>query len=86
MLRIQVDFLETPCQRILKLIMTRRGLVVKQEEYPGTDYVAMTLASMVQGPAKPLMEALLGSTEQGYLRWRTERVFSPVLRFREETE
>lgn len=85
-LRIQVDFLETPCQRILKLIMTRRGLVVKQEEYPGTDYVTITLSSMVQGPARPLMNALLGSTEQGFLRWKTERVFSPVLHFREETE
>ena len=85
-LRVQIDFLETPCTRVLKLVLTRRGLVVKQEEFPGEDFLANTMSMLLSAPgSKALLTALAGSAEQGFLRWKIQRVLSPVLRFTEET-
>lgn len=81
-MRVRIDFLETPCTRILKLIQTKKGLIVKQEEYPGTEFLSNTIATLMKTPSsKTLMSALIGSAEQGYLRWKLQRVFQPVLRF-----
>ena len=81
-LRVQIDFLETPCTRILKLILTRRGLIVKQEEYPGEEFLTNSISVLLNAPgSKALMAAIVGSAEQGFLRWKLQRVFSPVMRF-----
>ena len=34
--------------------------------------------------SKALMTAIVGSAEQGFLRWKLQRVFSPVMRFKQE--
>jgi len=66
--------------------LTRRGLVVKQEEFPGEDFLANTMSMLLSAPgSKALLTALAGSAEQGFLRWKIQRVLSPVLRFTEET-
>ncbi len=84
-LRIQVDLLETPCQRVLKLVLGRRGVILKQEETPGAEYVSLAMTAMLQkAPAKAILSAVLGSAEQGYLKWRIDRVFAPVVRLLEE--
>lgn len=84
-LRIQIDFLETPCTRVLKLIWTRRGLLLRQEETPGEDFLSGSMSMLLNVPgAKTLMAAVMGSAEQGYLRWKIGRVFSPELRFTAE--
>lgn len=80
-LRIQIDFLETPCTRILKLILTPQGLLLQQEETPGAGFLSATLSAAVKSPtAKALLSSVLGSSEQSYLRWRTERMFTQTLK------
>lgn len=84
-LRLRVDFLETPCTRILKLIQTPQGLLVRQQEFPGADFVGQSTDLAAQTPAlRPILSALLGSSDPDYLHWKLERVFSPTLRFRED--
>ena len=84
-MRIQIDLLETPCTRVLKLILTRRCVIVKQEEYPGLEFLTNSMGMLLKTPnSKTLMAAVLGSAEQGYLRWKLRRVFSPELRFEED--
>lgn len=84
-LRLQLDFLETPCTRILKLIQTPQGLLVRQQEFPGTDYVRQLTDQAAQAPAlRPILSALLGGADPDYLHWKLERVFAPALRFRED--
>jgi len=84
-LRVQIEFLETPCTRILKLILTRRGLIVKQEEYPGEEFLTNSMSVLLNSPgSKALMTAIVGSAEQGFLRWKLQRVFSPIMRFKQE--
>lgn len=84
-LRVRVDFLETPCTRILKLIQTPQGLLVRQQEFPGADFVRQSTDLAAQTPAlRPILSALMGGSDPDYLHWKLERVFSPALRFRME--
>ena len=84
-LRIQVDFLETPCTRIIKLIRTPQGVLVRQEETPNMDYLVETNLLAVSNPAsKALLATLLGSADPDFLTWKMEQVFSPTMEFQEE--
>ena len=84
-LRIQVDFLETPCTRIIKLIRTPQGVLVRQEETPNMDYLVETNLLAVSNPAsKALLATLLGSADPDFLAWKMEQVFSPTMEFQEE--
>ncbi len=85
-LRIQLDFLETPSTRVLKLIWTPYGLILRQTEWPGAGYVFDMIGQLSQTPVlRPVLSALLGSSELDYFSWRLQRVFDAELRFREET-
>lgn len=85
-LRIQIDFLETPCTRILKLVQTRQGLLLRQEETPGGEFLFNTMAVAIQSPAaKTLLSAVLGNTEQGYLHWRIQRMFTQTMKLTQES-
>lgn len=84
LLRIQIDFLETPCTRILKLIPSGHGLILRQEETPGAGFVSGILPTAASSAAKVLLSSVLGSAEQGYLRWRVERMFTQTLKLEKE--
>jgi len=84
-LKLQLDFLETPCSRVIKLILTPRGPVLEQTELPGADFVWNTLSESLQVPAaRTLTGALMGSTDPDFFRWKIHRVFSPTLQLRQE--
>ncbi len=79
-LRIQIEFLETPCTRILKLIQTERGMLLRQEESPGAVFLSNTMVTASKSPAvKTLLASVAGSSEQSYLRWRVDRMFTQTL-------
>lgn len=79
-LRIQIDFLETPCTRILKLILTPEGLKLRQEELPGADFVYNILSTQLQSSAaKAFLSALLGSSDPSYVHWRVQRLLTPTV-------
>ena len=84
-LRLRLDFLETPCTRILKLVKTPQGIIVRQQEFPGADYVCQLTGQAAGTPAmRPILAALLGSSDPDFLDWKLSRIFAPNLKFREE--
>jgi len=79
---IRLDFLETPCVRILKLILDGDGLLLRQEETPGVPYVFQKLRLAAQSPLyKPLLLMAAGGTEEDFLRYKTLQVLAPEIRF-----
>lgn len=85
-LRIQIDFLETPCTRVLKLISTKQGLFLRQEESPGAGFVSRIISTAAAtSTARVLLSSVLGSAEQGYLRWKVDRMFTQTLKLIKET-
>lgn len=84
LLRIRIDFLETPCSRILKFFRTPTGWRLKQEETPGVEYVLNTMTLAAPSPStKAWLTNLLGSSDTDYLRWKIAQVFSPTLQMKQ---
>lgn len=79
---IRIDFLETPCVRILKLILDGDGLLLRQEETPGVPYVCGKLCAAAQSPLyKPLLLVAAGGAEEDFLRYKALQILSPELGF-----
>lgn len=77
---IRLDFLETPCVRIVKLIWDADRLLLRQTETPGVPYVGKKLCLAAQSPLyKPLLLVAAGGTEEDYLRFKTAQVLSPEI-------
>ena len=84
-LRLQLDFLETPCSRVLKLVRRRSGVVLKQEETPNVDYLFDTMLLAAHNPAaKAILNSILGSSDAEFLQWKLGQVFAPVLELEED--
>jgi len=45
---IRLEFLETPCVRIIKLVRTEEGLLLRQTETPGVPYVMKKLTAIAE--------------------------------------
>lgn len=78
-LRIQLDFLETPCTRILKIKRLPQGWVLQQSEFPTMDDLLNTITLSASPATKTLMHTLLGSSDDDFLRWKLHQLFDLTL-------
>lgn len=77
---VRLAFLETPSVRIIKLILTREGLLLRQTETPGVPYVFQKLRKAADAALyKPLLLLGLGGAEEDYLRYKTLQLVSPEI-------
>ncbi len=84
---ICLDFLETPCVRILKLVLTENGLLLRQTETPGVPYIYEKLRAAAKQPLyKPLLLVAIGGSEDDYLLYKTRRILSPEIRMVKESK
>lgn len=80
---IRLDFLETPSVRILKLILTNDGLLLRQSETPGVPYLYDKLCAAARQPLlKPLLLIAAGGNEDDFLYYKARRIMAPELRLR----
>lgn len=78
---IRLEFLETPCVRIIKLILDGDGLLLRQSETPGIPYVFEKLRTAAQSALyKPLLLVAAGGAEEDYLRFKTLQILAPEVR------
>ena len=81
-LRLTLTFAETPCTRILKIILTPSGPVVRQQETPGADFLLQLLPDLSRNAAaRAIANTLAGSSDPEFLQWRVRSVFDQTLRF-----
>ena len=79
---IRLDFVETPCVRIVKLVLEGNRMVLKQTETPGVPYVYRKLSQAAQSALyKPLLLVAAGGTEDDFLRYKTLQLLSPQIVF-----
>lgn len=85
MLRIRLDFLETPCTRIVKILLTKSGPVIRQQETPGAEFLLQLMGGLSQSTAaKTVVSAILGGSDPEFIRWKVSRIFDQRLTFRFE--
>ena len=78
---IRLDFLETPCVRIIKLILTEEGAILKQTETPGVPYLYGKLRSAASQPLyKPLLLVAAGGSEDDFLHYKSLKIMAPEIR------
>ncbi|MBR7146219.1 MAG: hypothetical protein IKD11_00685, partial [Oscillospiraceae bacterium] len=78
---VRLDFLETPSVRILKLVLTENGLLLKQTETPGVPYFYQKLLAAAQQPLlRPVLLLAVGGSEDDYLLYKSQRILSPEIR------
>ena len=83
---IRLDFLETPSVRILKLILTDDGLLLRQSETPGVPYLYEKLRSAARQPLiKPLLLLAVGGSEDDFLQYKAQQIMAPELQMTEDT-
>lgn len=82
-LRLSLDFWETPFSRVLKLILAPTGVVLQQPETPCMDQIIQTALSFAPAAAKTVITTLWGNGEQDFLHWKLSCVFSPTLNMKE---
>lgn len=83
-LRVQLDFLETPCSRVLKLYLKKAGMTLKQEETPCMDKILEMALSGSLPALKTVIGTVFGTGDLEFVRWRMGVVFAPELPFTEE--
>lgn len=83
-LRVQLDFLETPCTRVLKLFLMPNGMILRQEETPCMDKILEMVLSDSYPTLKTVIGAVFGTGDLEFLRWRMSVVFAPELEFTED--
>ncbi|MBD5162488.1 MAG: serine hydrolase [Oscillibacter sp.] len=77
---IRLDFIETPCVRIIKLIWDGGRLLLRQEETPGIPYVGGKLCQAAQSPLyRPLLLVAAGGTEEDFLLFKTRQILAPEI-------
>lgn len=83
---IRLDFLETPSVRILKLILTDEGLLLRQSETPGLAFLYNKLQAAAHQPLlKPLLLIAAGSGEEDFLLYKARQIMAPEIRLKSES-
>ena len=77
---VKLEFMETPCVRIIKLVLDGDRMLLRQSETPGVPYVSGKLCEAAQSALyRPLLLVAAGGTEEDFLRYKTLQVLSPEL-------
>ena len=76
---LKLDFLETPCTRIIKLIKTDQGVVLQQSETPCIDRIFNSVLTGSHPAIVSLLSSVFGTGDLEFLRWRMSLIFSPAI-------
>ena len=77
---VRLEFMETPCVRVIKMIADRDQIILRQSETPGIPYIYHKLLAIANQPLyRPLLLVALGGTEEDYLLYKTKQLLSPEI-------
>jgi CubicO group peptidase (beta-lactamase class C family) len=78
---INVDFLETPCTRTIKIILGEGEARLCQTERPGEPFLHLLLAEIKQKlDEHPLISAAAEKVDEDYIAYKIQGLFSPVVK------
>ena len=84
-LKIKVEFLETPCTRILKFFIQKEFITMECLETPGTAFVMRgiwELATTIS--TKPIIGSTLSKVDKDFINYKIEKLFQPRIELEEE--
>ncbi len=80
-LTVRLDFLETPCSRVLKFVFgSQDEIVLAHTELPGEAFVSGTVSeALKQISEKPLLSGVIDRFGEDYAELKLKKAFSPML-------
>ena len=83
---VRLDFLETPCSRILKFVFDTQGnVLICHTEAPGEEFVAETTAELLKQLSDsqlPFVAGVINRFGEDYVELKLRKAFSPVLKLK----
>lgn len=83
---VRLDFLETPCSRILKFVFDQeQEVLISHSELPGEEFVSeMTteLLKQISESPLPLVAGVIDRFGEDYIQLKLKKAFSPVLKLK----
>jgi len=79
-LKLQLDFLETPFSRIIKLFFIDSKVILEQSETPGYEFIIQGLSAIKEiYQKKPVIGHAITRFGNGYLLYKFEKVIEPKI-------
>lgn len=86
-LKIQIDFMETPCTRIVKLRFGKPQITLEQSERPGKEYIIHSAAEFAKEAASgKLANMTANKIDKDYFKYKAEVKFEPRIEMREKSK
>ncbi len=84
-LKVRIEFIETPCTRILKFYMDRARFLLLCLETPGTEFVMTGLQELAASMKdKPIIGSTLSKVDRDFVNYKIEKLFQPRLELQED--
>jgi hypothetical protein len=88
-LMIRLDFVETPCSRILKFVFSGESeLFLFHAEVPGEEFVSESVSVILKELSQihvPLLAGMINRFGEDYVELKLNKVFSPKLKLEKQT-
>ena len=85
---LRLDFLETPCSRILKFVFKGDGgIQIFHAEAPGEEFVSETVSEMLKQVSEmslPLVSGVIDRFGEDYVELKLRKAFSPIITAKKE--
>ena len=85
-LTVRLDFLETPCSRILKFVFGTQGeVLLSHTEAPGEEFVSEAASEALKQISEmplPLVSSVIDRFGEDYVELKLKKAFSPTLRLK----
>ncbi len=79
---VRIDFMETPCSRIMKFFFEDGKMLCRADEAPGAGFIVNTAGDMLEELLKgTVMELIADKLDMGYVDYKLEKVLSPQINF-----
>ncbi len=79
---VRIDFMETPCSRIMKFFFEGGKMFCRADEAPGADFIVRSAGDMLEELMKgTVMEIIADKLDMGYVDYKLEKVLSPQIKF-----
>jgi hypothetical protein len=85
---VRLDFLETPCSRVLKFVFGAKDeVIMAHSELPGEEFVAEATSELLKGFADsslPFVSGVMDRFAEDYVELKLKKAFSPTLKLRKK--
>ena len=84
-LKVKIEFIETPCTRLLKFFIQKDFVTMECIETPGTEFIMRNVWKLAASVSdKPVIGSTLAKVDKDFINYKIEKLFQPRLELEKE--